>query len=115
MLNQVVIAGRLTFDPEINEVKNGRKITTITIAVPRTYKNMEGVYETDFIKVELFQDIANKVTEYCKKGDIVGVRGRIKTTNIDNKNVMEIVAEKVSFLSTNKTNSKGDIDNNEVL
>lgn len=102
MLNQVVLAGRLTSDPEINEVENGRKVTTITVAVPRAYKDMEGVNEKDFIKVTLFQDIANKVTEYCKKGNVVGVKGRIKTTNVDDKIVMEVVAERVSFLSSRK-------------
>lgn len=53
MLNQVVIVGRLTSDPEINEVENGRKVTYITVAVPRTYKNVDGNYETDFIRCTL--------------------------------------------------------------
>ena len=102
MLNQVVIAGRLTSDPEINEVENGGKVTTITVAVPRSYKNAEGVYETDFIKCTLWNGIAETTAEYCKKGDVVGVKGRIQTTNVDDKIVMEVVAEKVSFLSSRK-------------
>ena len=102
MLNQVVMCGRLTSDPEINEVENGRKVTTITLAVPRSYKNAEGVYETDFIKCTLWNGIAEKTAEYCEKGDLVGVKGRIQTTNVDDKIVMEVVAEKVSFLSSRK-------------
>lgn len=102
MLNQVVMVGRLTSDPEINEVENGRKVTTITLAVPRSYKNAEGVYETDFIKCTLWNGIAGTTAEYCEKGDIVGVKGRIQTTNVDDKIVMEVVAEKVSFLSSRK-------------
>ena len=58
MLNQVVMVGRLTSDPEINEVENSRKVTTIILAVPRSYKNAEGVYETDFIKCTLWNGIA---------------------------------------------------------
>ena len=102
MLNQVVMVGRLTSDPEINEVENDRKVATITLAVPRIYKNAEGVYETDFIKCTLWNGIAENTAEYCKKGDVVGVKGRIQTTNVDDKIVMEVVAEKVSFLSSRK-------------
>lgn len=102
MLNQVVMVGRLTSDPEINEVENDRKVATITLAVQRSYKNAEGVYETDFIKCTLWNGIAETTAEYCKKGDLVGVKGRIQTTNVDDKIVMEVVAEKVSFLSSRK-------------
>ena len=102
MLNQVVMVGRLTSDPEINEVENDRKVATITLAVQRSYKNAEGVYETDFIKCTLWNGIAETTAEYCKKGDVVGVKGRIQTTNVDDKIVMEVVAEKVSFLSSRK-------------
>lgn len=102
MLNQVVMVGRLTSDPEINEVENDRKVATITLAVQRSYKNAEGVYETDFIKCTLWNGIAENTAEYCKKGDVVGVKGRIQTTNVDDKIVMEVVAEKVTFLSSRK-------------
>lgn len=102
MLNQVVMVGRLTSDPEINEVENDRKVVTITLAVQRSYKNAEGVYDTDFIKCTLWNGIAETTAEYCEKGDLVGVRGRIQTTNVDDKIVMEVVAEKVSFLSSGK-------------
>lgn len=102
MLNQLVLAGRLTSDPEINEVENGRKVTTITVAVPRSYKNLNGEYDTDFIKCTLMNGIAETTAEYCHKGDVVGVKGRIQTTTVDDKYTMEVVAEKVSFLSIRK-------------
>ena len=103
MLNQVVIAGRLTSDPQINEVENGRKESIITVAVPRSYKNVDGTYDTDFIQCILWNGIAETTCEYCKKGDIVGVKGRIQTETIDDKTTMKIVAEKVSFLSSKKS------------
>ena len=99
MLNQVVIAGRLTSDPEINEVENGGKVTTITVAVPRSYKNAEGVYETDFIKCILWNGIAENTAEYCKKGDLVGVKGRLQCLS---GNELQLVVEKVTFLSSRK-------------
>lgn len=106
MLNQVVLAGRLVKDPEITTTENNKKMTIITVAVPRAYKNMEGSYDTDFIKCVLWAGIAETTCEYCKKGDIVGVKGRIQVNSYEKDNEkkysMEVVAEKVSFLSSKK-------------
>lgn len=106
MLNQLVIAGRLVSDPEIVETENNKKRTFITIAVPRSYKNMEGVYDTDFIRCTLWNGIAETTCEYCKKGDVVGVKGRIQTSSYEKdgekKYSMDVIAEKVSFLSSKK-------------
>ena len=107
MLNQIVIAGRLTSDPETKELESGKKVSTITVAVPRAYKNADGVYETDFIRCTLWNGIAENVAEYCRKGDIVGIKGRLQTNTIENedgdkKYTMDVIAEKVSFLSSRK-------------
>ena len=102
MLNQVVIAGRLVNDPQVEE-NDDRKVTTITVAVPRSYKNIDGEYETDFITCTLWNSIAESTAEYCKKGDIVGVKGRIQTTTVDDKTTMTVIAEKVSFLSSRRS------------
>ena len=51
MLNQTVIVGRLVKEPELRQTENGTKVTNITLAVPRSYKNVDGEYETDFIFV----------------------------------------------------------------
>ncbi len=107
MLNQIIIAGRLTTNPEIVTTDNNKKRTYITVAVPRSYKNVDGTYDTDFIECTLWNGIAENVCEYCKKGDVVGVKGRIQTSNYekDGKKVykMDVIAEKVSFLSSKKT------------
>lgn len=105
MLNQIVLVGRLVKDPSLRELESGKKVTFITLAVPRSYKNMEGVYETDFIDCILWEHIAQNTTEYCRKGDLVGVKGRIQSRIVEipqntRKYIVEIVAEKVSFLSS---------------
>ncbi|MBQ8234817.1 MAG: single-stranded DNA-binding protein [Bacilli bacterium] len=106
MLNQTVIVGRIVRDPELRETENGNKVTNITLAVPRSYKNINGEYESDFITCVLWKGVAESTSEYCKKGDLVGVKGRIQTRNIETedskKQVMEIVAEKVTFLSSRR-------------
>lgn len=106
MLNQVVLAGRLVSNPEIITTDNNKKKTLVTVAVPRSYKNTNGEYDTDFIRCILWNGIAESTCEYCKKGDIVGVKGRLQTSNYDKdgetKYAMDVIAEKVSFLSTKK-------------
>lgn len=106
MLNQSVIVGRVVHDPELNETENGNKVTNLTLAVPRSYKNVNGEYDTDFISCVLWKGVAENTVEYVKKGDLVGVKGRLQTRTIENENynqhVMELVAEKVTFLSSRR-------------
>lgn len=107
MLNSVMIVGRLVAEPISQEIKNATK-TYITLAVPRSFKNADGVYESDFIDAILWEGISNNVKEYCHKGDLVGVRGRLQTTVEEdeegNKSKhTDIIAEKVTFLSSKKS------------
>lgn len=107
MVNQVVMVGRLVSEPEIKETENGIKFTNLTIAVPRSYKNAQGEYETDFIDCVLWKDVAENTCEYCKKGDLLGVRGRVQMRTIESKEgdsirKMDIVAERITFLSKAK-------------
>lgn len=107
MLNQSIVVGRIVNSPELHETENGVKVSSVLLAVPRSYKNSIGEYETDFIKCVLWRGVAERTTEYCKKGDLIGVRGRIQTRDIEQedetlKTVMELVAERVTFLSSKK-------------
>ena len=103
MLNQTVIVGRLVSDPELRETDNGNKVTNVTIAIPRSFKNINGEYDTDFVSCVLWKGIAESTANYCKKGDLVGVKGRLQTreyeTDNEKRKVVELVAEKVTFLS----------------
>ena len=105
MLNQVVLVGRLTQDPELNQVHEKKKVSTITLAVQRPYKNSEGLYEADFIRCILWDAISASTNDYCHKGDIVGVKGRIQTGSYDKdgekRYTTDVIAEKVTFLSNN--------------
>jgi single-strand DNA-binding protein len=98
MLNQIVLVGRIVKEVEVKETDNGKKVSYMTLACPRSYKNEQGEYETDFIPCTLWNGIAENVAEYCKKGDIVGVKGRCQSDSAG----ITIVAEKVTFLSSKK-------------
>lgn len=108
MLNQVVLVGRLVNDIELNVKESGKTVSSVVLAVGRSYKNVDGIYETDFIKCTLWNGIAQNTAEYCKKGDIVGIKGHIQTSSYEDENKVkhynvEVVAEKVTFLSNKKT------------
>ena len=115
-MNNVLLVGRLVKEPEVIETEKGNKRTVVTIAVGRSYKNFNGEYETDFINIVLWNGIAENTAEYCKKGDIIGVKGRVETDTYEKdgerKNSMVIVAEKVTFLSS-RTQEKDNSDRDD--
>ena len=107
MLNQVVLVGRLTDDIEVITKDNGKKVSSMVLAVQRTFKNSEGIYEADFIRCTLWNAVASSTSEYCHKGDIVGIKGRIQVSSYEDKDgtkkySTEVIAEKVTFLSSKK-------------
>jgi len=106
-MNQTVIVGRLVDNPKLEKTDNGKKVMNMTVAVPRTYKNEKGEYDTDFVDCVLWSSIAENTAEYVKKGDLIGIRGRIQSKSVEfndnfKKNMLELVVDKVSFLSNKK-------------
>lgn len=116
MLNQVILVGRLAKNPELQELEDGKKVANITLAVPRSFKNHLGEYETDFIKCSLWNSIAERTTEFCEQGDIVGVRGRLQTDSYEKDGEqrygMSVVAEKITFLSS-KNQEKNNVERDD--
>ena len=114
MLNQVVLVGRLVKTPEIRKTESGKKVSQITLAVPRNYKNIEGQYETE--DCTLWTAVAENTAEYCRTGDMLGIKGRVQTKIIENddgtkRKKTEVVAERVTFLSSAR---KGDLSEGYV-
>lgn len=110
MLNQVVLVGRVVYELELKKSDSGKKFLILTLAIPRSFKNIEGTYDTDFIRCIVWDSIADNTKEYCHKGDIVGLKGRLQSRLIEKdakkENVMEVVGEKVTFLSSSKNNEE---------
>ena len=113
-MNQVTLVGRLVNTPELFVADNGNKGSFITLAVGRPFKNQDGEYTTDFIDCTLWTQIAENTAEYCKTGDIIGVKGRIQTRIIENDDgtkykKTEVVAERVSFLASHDKNKDDEL------
>ena len=100
MLNQIILVGRLTSDIEVVKNEEGVKYANITLSIPRNFKNEKGEYDTDFISVIAYDSIAVNTSDYCKKGGIVGVKGRV--AKMSDNDSMAIICEKLTFLSSDK-------------
>ena len=107
MLNQVVLVGRVVYDLELKKNDSGKRFLVLTLAIPRSFKNMEGNYDTDFIRCIVWDGVAENTSEYCKKGDIVGLKGRLQSRIIEKndkkESMMEVIGEKVTFLTSSKS------------
>lgn len=99
-------------------MKNDVNVATLTLAVTRPFKNMDGNYETDFIKITLWNGVAQSTCDYTQKGDIVGVKGRVamKDTEVSfadqsqifkkKISILEIIGERVIFIHSNSKRSQ---------
>lgn len=110
MLNQVILVGRLVRTPELQLTDSGKKKSLITLAVSRGFKNQNGEYDTDFLDCTLWSSVAENTSEYCKTGDVIGVKGRLQTRLIDNEEgtkykKVEVIADKVTFLSSSRNDN----------
>ena len=120
MMNNFFGVGRLVADPEVKESENGKKYSNFTIAVQRSYKNADGVYDADFVDVVAFGPMAETTSEYCKKGDIIGIKGRVETSSYENedgekKKSTQIVADRISFISSKAKDINNVIEEDDDL
>src|SRR5699024_1559851 len=112
MLNRVVIAGRLTKDPELRYTPNGVAVSNFTVATNRPFKNQQGDQEADFINCVAWRKPAENLAQYMSKGSLIGVDGRIQTRSYEGENgkrvyVTEVLAENVQFLEPSKNKGNG--------
>ncbi len=103
-LNHVTLAGHITRDPEVRQMKE-RTLTTFGLAVNRCYKGKEGAMteEVCFIDLECWGKTAELVGQYCQKGDPVFIEGYLKLDSWKTKDgtprqTLKVVADRVQFL-----------------
>ncbi|MFZ5945006.1 MAG: single-stranded DNA-binding protein [Bacillota bacterium] len=115
MLNNVILIGRLTKDPELRYTPSGVAVATFTIAVDRPFTNQQGEREADFIPIVVWRKQAENCANYIGKGRLVAVQGRIQVRTYDANDgqrrwVTEVVAENVRFLDRGKGDPMGQTD-----
>lgn len=111
MLNNLVLVGRVVDTPTVKHSENGLVYTLVTLAVMRPFKNSDGKYESDFIGCLVWDALASSTCEYCRKGDMIGIRGRLtsrqkdivfnseKEEHVKRIQNLEVIAERVFFLN----------------
>lgn len=106
-LNQVVLMGRLTRDPELKSTQSGVDVTTFTLAVDRSYAKAGTERETDFLDCVAWRGTAEFISRYFKKGMQVAVSGRIQTRKWKDQNdqrrvSVEIVVDEAFFADSKR-------------
>lgn len=104
MINQVVLIGRLTADPELRYTKNGTAVATFTLAVERNHKNANGERLTDFIDIRAWKGRAENCVKYLHQGDLFAVSGRIEIDRYQAKDgsprqAMVVTADEICFIA----------------
>ena len=107
MLNNVVIMGRLTRDPELRRTQGGTAVTSFTMAVDRDFKSQSGEKETDFIDVVAWRNTGEFAAKYLAKGRMATVEGRIQVRDWQDKDgnrrkSVEVVADNVYFADSKR-------------
>ncbi|HFL3156213.1 TPA: single-stranded DNA-binding protein [Clostridioides difficile] len=111
-MNQVVLVGRLTRDPELKYIPGtGTAVASFTIAVDRNYINKEGKRDTDFIPIEVIGKSAEYCANYITKGKLVALEGNIRVNNYQTQSGEKRTFTKVSTKSVQSLESKSKSSN----
>ena len=117
MFNLVVLTGRLTADPELKTTANGLSVTTFSIAVDRRYRSGEE-RQTDFINIVAWRQTAEFITNYFRKGQMIGLEGSIQTGRYqdkdgNNRTSFDVVVNNAYFTESKKDSSNSAIQNEQ--
>ena len=112
MLNSVCLVGRMTKDAELRYTPNNQAVATFSLAVNRNFKSQNGEREADFINCVIWRQQAENLANWAKKGDLIGITGRIQTRSYENQQgqrvyVTEVVAENFQLLESRKDREAG--------
>ena len=108
-LNKVILAGRLTSDPELKTTPSGLSVTSFTVAVDRRFGKEK---QTDFISCVAWRQTAEFVTKYFVKGSAICIVGSIQTRKFTDKNgnnriAVEVLADEATFVESKKNTADG--------
>lgn len=102
-MNQVIMKGRLSRDPEINFTSStNKKIAGFSIAVQRNFKNAEGNYDADFFNCTAFGNTAELIEKHFFKGSEILLTGRLQNRSWDDNtgtkhHATDIIVDRVEF------------------
>lgn len=113
-MNQIILLGRLTRDPEMRYTQEGTAVTRFNIAVRRDRSD-----KADFINCITFGKTAESTAQYCNKGRQILISGRLEINTKTNQNnnqteyYTQVVANKIEFLAQPKGNQQQNQGNHQ--
>ena len=107
-MNRVNVVGRIVREVLLKDVGNGKVVMNNTIAIPKMVKK-EGGPDADFLNFVVWGKRAELIEQYCNKGDLIGLDGKIQSRRYMNElentvYVVEMLVESVHFLQTKRNN-----------
>ena len=115
MINNVVLVGRLTRDPELRYTQSNTAVAKFNMAVNRNFKAQNGEYEADFINCVMWRQSAENLSNWAKKGMLLAIVGRIQTRNYEGNDgkrvyITEVVAESFRLLESQEKHNQASMD-----
>lgn len=102
MINRVILVGRITKDPEVKTTQSNIPVVSFTIAVNRQFTDESGNRQADFIQCVMWRKPAENMGKYVRKGNLLGIDGRIQARQYESDNgmryVTEVICDSVQFL-----------------
>lgn len=95
MINNVCLVGRLTRPVDLRYTQNGTAFGSFSLAIDRNYKKESGEKETDFINCVIWRKPAVNLSNFTKKGSLLGIEGRLQTRNYENKEGQKVYITEV--------------------
>lgn len=112
-INQVILMGNLTRDPELRQTPNGQNVVSFSLALNRSYKDASGEWQeaTDYIDVVAWAALAERVAQYLTKGRRCLVVGRMQSRSWEQdgnkRSKVEVLANDVTFLDSRGGGEEG--------
>jgi single-strand DNA-binding protein len=119
-LNQVILMGNLTRDPELRQTPTGQNVVSFSLALNRSYKDQSGEWQdaTDYIDIVAWGPLAERVSQYLTRGSPALVQGRLQSRSWEQdgnkRSKVEVLASDVTFLDSRGGSNPEAESNNEV-
>ncbi len=112
-INLVVLRGNLVKQPQLEQTPTGKTYCQFTLAVPRDYKNQDGIYEPDFIRCTAWRHTAEFICNHFQKGSGIIVEGRLRVDTYDDVNgkrqwSTQVIVKQVDFGGNKQSQAKSE-------
>ncbi|HUC95336.1 MAG TPA: single-stranded DNA-binding protein [Candidatus Saccharimonadia bacterium] len=120
-VNQVILMGNLTRDPELRQTPTGQNVCSFSLALNRSYKDQSGEWKelTDYVDIVAWGPLAERISQYLSKGRRCLVQGRLQSRSWEQdgqkRSKLEVLANDVTFLDSRGADATSDQGSGEPI